>query len=173
MRNYKVLKIYAIIGLLVLVVWNLLLIIIYPFHLIRKYFTKSKNSGKLMILLLICLSITNISRAQNVSGTYNIKLYNDIDEVLPEVSKSFLISGASYVITYEALFKNTNLTQNECRLISIGSSLLTGLTLSYFERDKHNSLGYNIYGTILASFTLTVIIGEDKKRDAKRKLIEL
>lgn len=157
--------------IIVILLWTVFIIIVYvikPFYwLFKKLFFLKKT-----VLAIICISTIFLANSQT-STTQNIQLHNNYGEVLSEVTKSFLVSGTGYFITYEILFQNTDLSQNECRLIGTGSALLAGLTLSVFERNQKNSLGYNMYGCLLASFTLTITIGPDKKRDAKRKLINL
>jgi hypothetical protein len=95
------------------------------------------------------------------------------DIVIPEVSKSILASGTAYFAAYEICFQKTNLSQNKCRAIGVGASILTGIVLSIFEQNKKNSAAYNVYGSMVASIGMTVSIGLDNKRDKKRKLVEL
>jgi hypothetical protein len=124
-----------------------------------------KNLQLILILMLFVFTLN--------AQTKDIELIDNSADFFPPLLKSFAVSSGAYLITYEIVFKKTNFTQNQCRLIGTGAALLTSYLYSFTHPQNNKYLQRCLYGGLLASFTITVSIGFDRKRDAKRELIEL
>jgi len=112
---------------------------------------------KTITFLILLFLATNIS-AQN-------------DEVPPIIFDGYVYGSIAYFSTYELFFRTTNISKGYCLTFASIASVLTNYAIGSNRGYSIENKRHMIYGSVLAVFTTTIVIGFNNKRD--RQIIKL